>query len=242
MKYHQKVLSTCLLAIAALLGASQGFAAAVAPSLGKAQGFAVLGSSTVTSTGATALTGNLGVSPGTAITGFPPGIVTDGAMYAGDAVANEAHNDAVVAYNTLVFQTCDFTYAPVQEIGGLTLTPGVHCFPSSVQVTGALTLDAQGDANAVFIFKIGSTLTTASNSGIVMINGGQDSLVFWAVGSSATLGTDTVFKGNILAVASITLTTSAKVSGSALALNGAVTMDTNNVTVAPASAPAPVCK
>jgi len=244
VKYHQKHLSTCLFAIAALLGSiSQGFAAAVAPSLGTAQSFAVLGSSTVTSTGATALTGDLGVSPGTAITGFPPGIVTGGATYAGDAVAAQAHTDAGTAYNSLVNQWCDFNYAAIQEIGGLTLTPGVHCFPSSVQVTGALTLDAQGDPNAVFIFKMGSTLTTASSSSVVLINGGQDKLVFWAVGSSATLGTSTMFKGNIIAVASITMTTSANGVGSALALNGAVTMDTNNVTVASTSTPTPpACK
>ena len=243
MKYNQKYLSTCLLAIATLLGTSQGFAAAVAPSLGTAQSFAVLGSSTVTNTGATVVTGDLGVSPGTAITGFPPGIVTGGAMHAGDAVANQAHNDAGTAYNALVSQACDFNYAPIQEIGGLTLTPGVHCFPSSAGVTGTLTLDAQGNPNAVFIFKTGSTLITASNASVVVINGGQDKLVFWAVGSSATLGTGTTLKGNIVAVASITLTTSSKVSGSALALNGAVTMDTNNVTVAPAttSTPPPTC-
>ena len=124
-----------------------------------------------------------------------------------------------------------------QDLGGLTLTPGVYCFSSSAQLTGTLTLDAQGNPNAVFIFKIGSTLTTASNSSVVVINtGGNSSIacnVFWQVGSSATLGTGTSFAGNILALTSITLNTGANVSGRVLARNGAVTLDTNNVTVCP---------
>src|SRR4029077_17131484 len=129
-----------------------------------------------------------------------------------------------------------------QNLGGKTLTPGVYCFASSAQLTGALTLDAQGDANAVFIFKIGSTLTTASASSVVLINGGSPNNVFWQVGSSATLGTTTAFVGNIVALTSITLTTGVVVSGRVLARNGAVTMDTNTVglvglgvAVAPAS-------
>lgn len=216
--------------VALLFSPSLGAAAGVAPDLGAAQSFAVLGASTVTSTGATIITGDLGVSPGTAITGFPPGVVIGGTIHAGDAVAAQAQSDAHLAYDALVAQACDFNYAPVQELGGLVLTPGVHCFPSSAQLTGTLTLDGSGP----FIFKIGSTLTTASNSFVLVISGGQTctgSNVFWAVGSSTTLGTGTQFVGNILAVASITLTTSANVSGSALALTGAVTMDTNNVSV-----------
>jgi hypothetical protein len=220
-----------LLAIAALLcSPSPGVAAGVAPDLGAAQSFAVLGAATVTNTGMTTITGDLGVSPGTAITGFPPGVVIGGTIHAGDAVAAQAHSDAVIAYNALVAQACDFNYLDVQELGGLTLTPGVHCFPSSAQVTGTLTLVGSGP----FIFKIVSTLTTASNSSVVVIEGGQTcsgSNVFWAVGSSATLGTGTQFAGNILALISITLTTGANVSGSALALTGAVTMDTNQVSV-----------
>ena len=231
MNSHQKHISLCLLAIAALLcSPSPGVAAGVAPDLGGAQSFAVLGAATVTNTGMTIITGDLGVSPGTAITGFPPGVVIGGTIHAGDAVAAQAHSDAVIAYNALVAQACDFNYLDVQELGGLTLTPGVHCFPSSAQLTGTLTLVGSGP----FIFKIGSTLTTASNSSVVVIDGGQTcngSNVFWAVGSSAALGTGTQFAGNILALISITLTTGANVSGSALALTGAVTMDTNQVSV-----------
>ena len=231
MNSHQKHISLCLLAIAALLcSPSPGVAAGVAPDLGGAQSFAVLGAATVTNTGMTIITGDLGVSPGTAITGFPPGVVIGGTIHAGDAVAAQAHSDAVIAYNALVAQACDFNYLDVQELGGLTLTPGVHCFPSSAQLTGTLTLVGSGP----FIFKIGSTLTTASNSSVVVIDGGQTcngSNVFWAVGSSATLGTGTQFAGNTLALISITLTTGANVSGSALALTGAVTMDTNQVSV-----------
>jgi hypothetical protein len=229
MNAHQIYLTSCLVAIAALLcSPSPGVAAGVAPDLGAAQSFAVLGAATVTNTGMTTITGDLGVSPGTAITGFPPGVVIGGTIHAGDAVAAQAHSDAVIAYNALVAQACDFNYSDVQELGGLTLTPGVHCFPSSAQVTGTLTLVGSGP----FIFKIVSTLTTASNSSVVVIEGGQTcsgSNVFWAVGSSATLGTGTQFAGNILALISITLTTGANVSGSALALTGAVTMDTNQV-------------
>lgn len=127
-----------------------------------------------------------------------------------------------------------------QNLGGLTLTPGVYCFSSSAQLTGALTLNALGNPDALFIFKIGSTLTTASSSSVQVINGGSDCNVFWQVGSSATLGTGTSFVGNILALTSITLATGTNVSGRVLARNGAVTMDTNNVAICPPSAPCPV--
>lgn len=198
------------------------------PSLGSAQTFAVLGASTVTNTGATIVTGDLGVSPGTAITGFPPGVVIGGAIHAGDGVAALAHSDAALAYADLVAATCTTNLTGL-DLGGLTLAPGVYCFSSSAQLTGALNLVGAGP----WIFQIGSTLTTASNS-FVLVNGNSvcnGSDVFWQVGSSATIGTGTQFVGNILALASITLTTSANVSGSALALTGAVTMDTNNVSV-----------
>jgi len=231
MNSHQTYLSLWLLTIAALLcSPSLGVAAGVEADLGSAQSFAVLGAAAVTNTGMTTITGDLGVSPGTAITGFPPGVVIGGHVHAGDAVAAQAHSDAVIAYNALVAEACDFNYSDVQELGGLTLTAGVHCFPSSAQLTGTLTLVGSGP----FVFKIGSTLTTASNSSVVVIDGGQTcngSNVFWAVGSSATLGTGTQFAGNTLALISITLTTGANVSGRALALTGAVTMDTNQVSV-----------
>lgn len=199
-----------------------------APVLGTAQTFAVLGGSTVTNTGATTVTGDLGVNPGLAITGFPPGIVMGGAVHAGDAVALQAQTDVTAAYGVLASEACSQDLTG-QDLGGLTLTPGVYCFTSSAQLTGALTLDAQGSADAVFIFKIASTLITASNASVKVINGGGDCNVFWQVGSSATVGTGTSFVGSILALTSISLTTGASISGRALARNGAVTMDQNAV-------------
>jgi Ice-binding-like len=210
--------------------------AQIAPSLGMAESFAVLGASTVTNTGPTVITGDLGVSPGTAITGFPPG-VDIGATHAADAVALQAQSDTTTAYTILAGEACDTTFAVPTDIGGLTLVPGVYCFTSSAQITGALTLDAGGDPNAVWVFKVGSTLVTASSASVVLINGAQACNVFWQVGSSATIGTDTTFVGNILALTSITITTDATLSGRALAQNGAVTMDSNVITVSSCIAP-----
>jgi type VI secretion system secreted protein VgrG len=192
--------------------------------------FAVLGGSTVTNTGPSVITGNLGVSPGTAVTGFPPGVVTGGTIHAGDATAAQAQSDLTTAYNSAVASVCPGgNNLSGQNLGGLTLTPGVYCFNSSAQLTGALILNAGGNQNAQFIFQIGSTLTTASNSSVI-VNNGQAGNVFWQVGSSATLGTGTAFAGNILALTSITLTTGATIlQGRALARNGAVTLDTNTV-------------
>lgn len=212
-----------------LFCASSGWAQ-TAPPLGQAGSFAVLGGSTVTNTGTTTVLGDLGVSPGSAVTGFPPGTVTGGTIHLNDAVAQQAQSDLTTAYNFLAGQAFT-TNLSGQDLGGLTLTAGVYRFTSSAQLTGTLTLNAQGNANAVFIFQIGSTLTTASSSRVLVVNGGSNCNVFWQVASSATLGTGTVFAGNILALSSITLTTSASVSGRALARNGAVTLDTNNVAV-----------
>src|SRR5581483_8601927 len=143
--------------------------AATAPSLGTAINFAVLGGSSVTNTGATVVNGNLGVSPGSAITGFPPGIVVPpGTIHAADAVAGGAQSDTTIAYNALAGQPCDFNLTG-QDLGGLTLIPGVYCFSTSAQLTGTLTLNAQGNPDAVFIFQIGSALTTASNSSVSVI-------------------------------------------------------------------------
>jgi hypothetical protein len=162
--------------------------------------------------------------------------VTGGTIHSNDGVAQQAQNDLTTAYNFLAGQAFNVDLSG-QDLGGLTLTAGVYRFSSSAQLTGTLTLNAQGNANAVFIFQIGSTLTTASSSSVLVINGGQNCNVFWQVGSSATLGTGTAFKGSILALTSITLTTSATVSGRVLARNGAVTMDTNNVTVCSTCSP-----
>ena len=198
--------------------------------LGSASSFAVLGGSTVTSTGLTLLTGDLGVWPGTEITGFGPGVVI-GTIHAGDEVAAQAQSDLTTAYNALAGLPCN-TDLTGQDLGGQTLAPGVYCFSSSAQLTGTLVLDAGGNPNAVFIFQIASTLTTATNSSVVMINGGRVCNVFWQVGSSATLGTGTAFAGNILAYVSITLTTAVSLSGRALARTAAVTMDTDTVSTA----------
>ena len=205
--------------------------AQVAPTLGYSQNLAVLGGSGVTNTGASLITGDLGVSPGTAITGLPPGKMPRGVIHDDDTYAGYAHRDAAAAYANLAGQVCNTSYAVPTDIGGMTLTPGVYCFSSSAQLTGTLILDAQGDPNAVWVFQIGSTLTTASNSTVQLANSAQQHNVFWQVGSSATLGTGSTFQGEILALASITVTTNVNLSGRALALNGAVTLDTDNVSL-----------
>jgi hypothetical protein len=207
-------------------------------SLGTAQSFGVLGGSAVTNTGATTVNGNVGVSPGTAVTGFPPGVIVGGAIHSNDGVAVQAQNDLTTAYNNIAATPCTADLTG-QNLGGLTLTPGVYCFSSSAQLTGALTLDALGNPNALFLFKIGSTLTTSSGASVTVINGGSScNRVYWQVGSSATLGTGTSFAGDILALTSITLTTGANTTGKLLARNGAVTLDTNNVNTCGAG---PVC-
>ena len=211
--------------------AGQINAAVAAPLMGTAQKFAVLGGQTVTNTGPSAITGNLGVSPGSAITGFPPGNVK-GQTHAADAVALQAQSDTTILYDDLAGLPCTSDLTD-HDLGGMTLVPGVYCFSSSAQLTGALTLDAGGVANAVWVFQIVSTLTTASSSSVLLTHGAQPCNVFWKIGSSATLGTDTSFVGNIVALTSIALTTGAKVSGRALARNGEVTLDSN--TIAPAT-------
>ena len=197
--------------------------------LGTAGTFGVLAGSTVTNTGSSVISGNVGVSPGLAVTGFPPGIVNAPPIHFGDAVAQQAQSDLTTAYNKAAGLTPPVVLTG-QDLGGLTLTPGVYFFAKSAQLTGTLTLDTQGNPNAQFVFQIGSTLTTASNSFVVFSNSLTDSNVFWQVGSSATLGTTTSFQGNILALTSITLNTGATIGcGSALARNGAVTLDSNTI-------------
>ena len=192
--------------------------------LGTAANFAVLAGQSVTCIGPSNLVGDVGVSPGTSITGFPPCTRT-GATHSADAVAAQAQSDLVSAYNAITALQCDVTLTG-QDLGGLTLAPGVYCFSSSAQLTGQLTL--QGGSNAVWIFQIGSALTTASNSSVVMAGNAVCGNVFWQVGSSATIGQGTAFLGNILALTSIGLDPGARVSGRALARNGAVTMSGTN--------------
>jgi hypothetical protein len=208
--------------------------------LGSAASFEVLGGSTVTNTGASVVAGDLGVAPGTTITGFPPGLVTDGGVtHAGDALALQAQSDVALAYNSSAGQPCN-THLAGQELGGKTLTPDVYCFSSLAQLTGQLVLDAQGNTAAVWIIQIPGGLSTASNSSVVVTNGGGVCNVFWIVGESATIGANSSFAGNILALTSITLATGANLSGRALSRNGAVTLDTNTISKAPCSqAPTP---
>jgi type VI secretion system secreted protein VgrG len=203
-------------------------------SLGSAGSFAVLGGSAVANTGDTVLNGDLGVYPTLgAISGFGPGIV-NGTIHNNDAVAANAHSDALAAYNILAGETfnSDLT-GQVLGTGTSTLMPGVYHFDAAAQLTGTLTLNAQGDNSAVFVFQIGTTLGTTSSSSILLINGAQAGNVFWQVGSSATLGTGTWFDGSILADQSITFDTGASMFGSALALNGTVTLDDNVITIVP---------
>jgi hypothetical protein len=221
---------------------SSAFAVPATINLRTAGAFSVLAGSTVTNTGTTAVSadagigGNVGVSPGTAITGFPPGVVTPpGTIHAADAVAAQAQAHLTMAYNNAAGRACD-TNLSGQDLGGLTLTSGVYCFDTSAQLTGTLTLNAQGNPDAVFIFQIGSTLTTSVGSSVLLVNGGQACHVFWQVGSSATLGTGSAVSGNILALTSITAGTNADIEGRLLARNGAVTLDTNTIHT-PACAP-----
>ncbi len=194
-------------------------------------GFAVLAGTTVTSTGDTVLNGNLGVYPGATITGFGAGSGTvNGTTYAGGLVAQQAQADALAAYNTLSGE-----YSPPannltgEDLGGLTLTPGVYNFSSSAQLTGTLLLN--GDGN--FVFQIDSTLTTANNASVVLENGAQANNVSWQIGSTATLGNDTSFDGRLFALTSITMNSGASLTGNALALNGAVSLNNNSISVVP---------
>ena len=198
--------------------------------LGSATTFEVLAGSTVTSTGGTTVNGDLGLSPGTAVTGFPPGFV-NGAIHAGDAAAAQAQLDLTTAYNDAAGRTVG-AVTVAGNLGGQTLTPGLYKSTSSLEISsGDLTLDAQGDANAVFIFQMASTLTTTSGRQVILSGGAKAANVYWQVGSSATLGTTSVFKGNILALTSITVTTGATVEGRLLARNGAVTLGANVLTI-----------
>ncbi|MEY2510587.1 MAG: type secretion system secreted protein VgrG [Verrucomicrobiota bacterium] len=216
---------------------------AQAQSLGSAENFAVLGASTVTNTGASHFDSSVGVSPGSAITGFPPGIIINGGLHAADPTATQAHADYAAAYTAFAGLVSppanDLTGA---DLGGKTLTPGVYRYATSATSNGLLTFDAQNDPSARFVIQIGTTLITSSSSSVSLINGADARNVYFQVGTSATLGSGSTFIGNILAYASVTTVSGTTVTGRLLALTGAVTLDTNNVTspgLTPAASPTP---
>lgn len=213
----------------AALGTQSAMAATATVNLGTASSFAVLAGSAITNTGPTTISGDIGLSPGTAISGFPPGHQASGATYVANGVALTAENDLITASNSAAGRSPFVTVAG--DLGGSTLVSGVYRSTSSMGLTGTVTLNGGGNPDSVFIFEAGSSLTTASTSVVALENGAQACHVFWQVGSSATLGTTTHFAGTILATTSITLNTGATVNGRALALGGAVTMDDNTITV-----------
>jgi Ice-binding-like len=207
-----------------LLSVTYAQSAATRPPLGTAGSFAVIGGSAVTNTGPSVLNGNLGVSPGTSIIGFPPGIV-HGAKHVADAVALQAQKDVKTAYNAAAHAPCSHDMTGV-DLGGKSLVAGVYCFSSAAQLTGPLTLNGPG----VYIFQVGSKLTTSSNAVVTPIQGASPCNVFWQIGISATIGADTRFVGNILALTSISAQTGATFNGGLYARNGAVSLDNNTVT------------
>lgn len=221
--------ASIILGVLSVSAMPAAFAAEPKVGLGTTESYSVLGGQTVTNTGTSILSSDLGVSPGTAITGFPPGIVL-GTVHAADAVASQAQSDLVIAYDDAAGRAP--TASVAGDLVGQTLPGGVYKSTGPLAVSGTLTLDAQNDPNTVFVFQVASTLTTASASNVSLVNGAQACNVYWQVGSSATLGTASTFKGSILALTSITATTDATVEGRALARNGAVTLD-NNVFTAP---------
>lgn len=226
----------------ALIGIAVCLAFAVVPvaianaapvNLATAQPFVVLSGAGVTNTGPSVLNGDLGVSPGTSLTGFGAPAVVNGAIHANDGVAAQAQADLTTAYNVAAGQAISpGNELTGQNLGGLTLTPGAYGFSSSAELTGQLTLDAQGDPNAQFVFVIGTTLITESASSVILTNGASPCNVYWKVGSSATFGSGTAFEGNVLALETISMTSGVTFLGRALARNGEVTLD-NDVLTAP---------
>jgi len=211
-----------------LLFASSAMAATTSVNLRSAAPFSVLAGSTVTNTGPTTISSDLGLSPGSSVTGAPHVI---GATHIDDAVAIAAKKDLTTAYNDAASRASNGSAGT--DLAGKVFPPGVRTAGSSLLLSsGTVTLNAEGNPNAVFIFQIGSTLTTASNTTVSLINGAQACNVFWQVGSSATLGTGTAFVGTIMAQASITANTAATVRGRLLAQTGAVTLDSNAITTA----------
>ncbi len=228
---HWIIAATVGLALVPIRGTAQTWV-----NLGTASSFGVLAGTVVTNAGSTIINGDLGVSPGTTVTGFPPGTV-NGSLYIGNTtLADQAQTDLAVAYGLVAGQAA--TQTGVTTLADVTLLPGVYNSAAAIGITGTLTLDGNGATNPVFIFQMGSTLTTGVGSQIVLIGGARPENIFWQVGSSATLGDSSLFAGTILADASITVTTDAMIDGRLLALNGAISLDTDTINVPPIPEPA----
>lgn len=232
LKKARRYLLLLPIAISGTLLAPAGVLADTAPGLGTAASFAILAGTTVTCTGASVITGDIGVSPGSAVTGFPAPCTNIGSIRVPPA-SNQPKLDLTAAYNNAAGQDCDQVLTGM-DLGGKTLTPGTYCFSSSAQLTGTLTLNGAG----VYIFQIVSTLNTAPGATVSLINGASACNVFWQVGSSASLDTTTTFAGTIMALTSISLNNGASIAGRALARNGAVTLINNQITNC--SGPTPV--
>jgi hypothetical protein len=190
---------------------------------------ALLAGSSITNTGATSITGDVALSPGTSVNGFPPGEYT-GTLHINNEIANQAKLDLTEAYNEAAGRTSTDIVTLSGNIGGLTLTPGLYMSTSSLAVSsGDLTFDAKGDADAIFIMQIASSLTTTSGRQVILSGGAQAKNIFWQVGSSVTFGTTSVFKGTVMAMESITFKTGATLDGSALAQTGTITLEGNTI-------------
>ncbi len=212
--------------LATLILSSTALAASAPVGLGTATSFSVLAGSTVTNTGPTTMFGDLGLSPGSSVTGAPHVL---GQTHVDDAVGIEAKNALTTAFNDAASRPTNGSAGT--DLAGQRFTPGVRTASSSLLLSsGSVTLDAQGDPNAVFIFQVGTTLTTGSNTSVSLVNGAQACNVFWQIGSSATLGTGTRFVGTVMAGATITADTAATIHGRLLAQTGAVNLDTNTIT------------
>jgi hypothetical protein len=242
-KQQLKPMLLCVLVIALVAACSSGTSTSAMPGPGSASPiqpatafvdlrsaalFAILAGSTVTNTGHTKVVGNVGISPGTAINGFPPGVI-HGRLYVADRIARQAKLDLTTAYNDAMGRT----HNPITvsgNIGGQTLYPGLYKSTSSLAISsGDLTLDARGHSEAVFLFQIASTFTMTTGRRVILTNGARARNVFWAVGSSVTFGTGCFFYGNLLVHHSISMATGTVMTGRALARVGAVTMQRNTI-------------
>ena len=230
------VLMGLVLAVVLLFPHQDATAGQAPVNLGSTSSFAVLAGTTITSTNGGTINGDVGLSPGTDFDRGDPAVKVNGTVHLGDPIAAQAQGDLTSAFNDAAGRTLDVINLPTAELGGLTLAPGLYkSAPGSFAITSVdLTLDAQGNPNAVWIFQMpSSTLTVGNGRQVILAGGAQAGNIFWQVGSSATLGTTSIFKGNILAYASITVNTGATLDGRALAQTGAVTLDGNTLTEQP---------